>query len=129
MICTASQHLHHSFKFQLEKNGGETGYGEVRLHRQHVYLLVVLLLQGTHHLHLFCRKRGEELPLYTFLPSLADLCIGSPPHSVNKVLRRGYQCRSVVAYKIVAPLAVFVAHPSRKSEDIAVVVARQTGGD
>lgn len=122
VVGAASVGFQHAFHLELEEEGGELADGNVGLHGDDVLLQVVGRAEQVDHLLLLGREVGEELALDAVGLGLLQLGVGLPTHGGHEVGGRGDEGGAVVAYQIVAPIAVGGAHVAGEGEDAAVVV-------
>ena len=90
-----------------------------------------MLTQESHHKALTIRKclLCKHTAAYACLPCLLQFLGMLPSHDVDDVLRRGYQLGLVVAYEVVAALAVFRIDRTGNGKHLAPVVQGYAGSN
>lgn len=127
MIAAAGHGLDDSLHFKLEEEAGEGGHRKVGADGQLVDGEVVGGCERVDDTLLVGRERGEELPLDTFAAHFLQHILCFPAHGVGEIFGRRDEGGAVVAYQLVATLAVFGSHGTGKGKRVTVVVARQPG--
>ena len=110
VVGAAGVGFQHAFHLELEEESGELANGNVGLHGDDVQLQVVDRAEQVDHLLLLGREVGEELALDAVGLGLLQLGVGLPTHGGHEVGGRGDEGGAVVAYQIVAAIAVGGAH-------------------
>ena len=126
MIDTTYQGLHHPFHLQLEEEGGHAPYGDVGLYHQGVDVEVAPIGQNLQHGGLFGCEVQEEVALYGFGSSRADV---APVHGFHQLFGTLDEGGLVGGYQLVATGRQEVGAASGHGKAVAVVAHGQSGSD
>ena len=115
MIRPTGEGAYHPLHLQFKEQGCESVDRKVRLHRQHIYLQVIVPLQHIHNRLFLSRQIREEATLYAFTLSLYSKCVTLPSHGMDKIISAVDKCRTVVTNQVVTPLRIGIVHASGKA--------------
>ena len=127
MIFVSWQGLDNALHLKREERGVQYVSRQTGMHGKDISLAIAMLLQCVNDRLFVGCKVSKHAAADASLARLFQFDVVLPVHGVHDILRRGYQLGLVVAYEVVAALAVFRIDRTGDGKYLATVVLCYAG--